>query len=511
MPASPATLPNQIETTLGAYLDILERAGVPVEAAGAPRELPITHVSCNSLDTVPGTLFICKGATFKVDYLRDARATGAVAYVAEAPFAGIDTPCIATPDVRRAMGHIADAAWDHPSGKIAICAFTGTKGKTTSSYCLHAVLDARARRTGEPRCPLFSTIVLDDGITAAPSALTTPEPLDLERHLAYAASTGASALVMEASSQALKYGRMIGVELAVGAFTNISPDHVSPIEHPTFEDYFASKLRIFEHARTAVVNLDMRPELLGQVLGAAGRCERILTFSRRDAAADVTARDIRHEAGGIAFTLATPAGTEPARLSLMGTYNVENALAATACALAIGATLDDVLEGLAQVSVPGRMEVAYADDSLAVIVDYAHNGGSLEALLTDIRAAYPERELTCVFGATGTKGVERRFGMGKVAGTLADRIVATTDDPGTEDAGGICTAIIDSATAAGATDTTCILDREEAIAHAIDHAHRPAVVVLAGKGHEQFMIRAEGRVPYEGDAAVVRRIMRTRG
>ena len=503
---------RELSCRLSAYGALMEQTGVLVAQRLGADPL-ICHVSCDSRDVVPGTLFICKGAAFKPAYLADALAAGAVAYVAESPFPGIDAPMLEVSDIRHAMGVLADRTWDHPSGRIRICALTGTRGKTTTAFCLRAILNARAARRGAPRCPLFSTIMLDDGLTSAPAKLTTPEPLDLQRHLACAVASGADTLVMEASSQALKYGRMEGVEVAVGAFLNISEDHISPIEHPTFEDYLTSKLRLFEHARHAVVNLDMDPAYLPRVREAACSCARTVTFSTRDARADVFASHIRHEEGGLAFDLHLAEQTVPVRLSLLGTYNVGNALAAVACAHILGASTEDISRGLAEVSVPGRMEVPYASDDLSVIVDYAHNGGSLEALLRDVRAAYPGRQLTCVFGATGTKGVERRFGMGAAAGALADRVIATEDDAGMEDPAQICAQIEgaarDSAREAGRADIVIdtVLDREEAIRHALFDATRPAVVVLAGKGHERFMIRGDRREPYEGDAAVVERLM----
>ena len=158
------------------------------------------------------------------------------------------------------------------------------------------------------------------------------------------------------------------------------------------------------------------------------------------------------------------------------------------------------------------MEIPFADEDLTVIVDYAHNGGSLDALLGDVRAAYPGRTITCLFGATGTKGVERRFGMGEAAGRLADRVIITEDDPGQEDPARICAQIADAVASAARScgrvvPARTILDRTEAIAHALETAPRPGVLVLAGKGHEQFIIRGTAHEPYIGDAATVRRIM----
>lgn len=549
-----ATPAAQITATLGTYLDLLERNGITVtlipaaaasagadhartapsadetrrapepaaaatadaQAAAAAdsaalRALPVSHVTCNSRDAVPGTLFICKGAAFKPSYLEDAVAAGAVAYLAAQPYPGIAAPCAQVDDVRLAMGLLADAAYDHPSGKLDICAFTGTKGKTTCAYYLRGILDAAARAAGRTaRTPIFSTIELDDGIEAGPSKLTTPEPLDLQRHLANAVAAGADRLVMEASSQALKYGRVTATRFAVGAFINIGNDHISPIEHPTFEDYLAAKLRIFDHAETAVVNLEANDEHIDKILAAArAACPRVVTYALADPAADVALLAARPAPNRPDATLAqvrTPAFTAEVLVPSVAEFNLSNALAAIACAYALGVDEQSITAGLADVYVPGRMQtVPTGNPDVAAIVDYAHNGDELETLLATVRRHYPGREVVAVFGATGVKGVERRVGMGVAAGKLADRIVATEDDAGTEDVASICATIVENVRAQGNGNVKVVLDRTEAIRTALAETQGPAVIVVAGKGHEKRMLRAEGPVPYEGDAAVLTR------
>lgn len=558
----PAQTIQQITTTLGHYAHLLAEKNLldsflpgstmqetpltntahsPFSDSAAPTstadqnpaaELPISYVSCDSRDIEPHTLFICKGAAFKAAYLAQAQEAGAVAYVAEAPFEDPDTPdsvralpCLVVNNIRGALGVLADAAWDHPSGKLNIVAFTGTKGKTTSAWCLRSILDERARRLGLPRTPLFSSVLLDDGVTAGPATLTTPEPLDLERHLANAVSTGADTLVMEASSQALKYGRMIGVDLGVAAFTNISEDHISPIEHPTFEDYFSSKLLIFKQARTAIINLDIQPDLLARINDACQTCQNVITFAMNNPEADVRATNVVHQRGSLSFTLtisnaalsdgsieSSQEGSVelPVVLSMPGDYNVENALGAVACALTLGATAEDIKAGLSHVQVPGRMQNICSTPELVVLVDFAHNGRSMEVLLETVHQAYPNYTVTVVFGATGTKGTDRRYGMGKAAGKDADHIVITTDDPGMEDPADIAAAIDQSARQAAQETNRAplietILDRTEAIEHALSNAvqaETPEVVILTGKGTEDYMILGTRHVPYRGDIAI---------
>ncbi len=491
------------------FVDVVAMEGVltGLDCGAGDDMLRIERVACDSREVVPGTLFICKGAAFKEEYLASAIEAGAVAYVSERAYPAAKVPSIIVSDIRAAMAALADSAYSHPSAKLSICAFTGTKGKTTSAFYLKGILDARAEREGRSRTPIISTILTDDGTGECPAHLTTPEPLELEQNIANAVVNGAHDLVMEASSQALKYGRVAHVEFAVGAFTNISEDHISPIEHPDFEDYFSSKLRIFEQSRAAVVNLDM--DFCDRVLKAAEASEKLITYALENPAADVYLSGIACAGGRLSATLHTPDFTCELSLPTAARFNASNALGAICCALAVGATQDDIVRGLAYVSVPGRMEVirTAASDELVGIVDYAHNGVSLEALLTSVREGYPGRELTVVFGSTGVKGLDRREDMGKVAGRLADRIFITEDDAGTEDVASICNTIAHFVEGEGNHSYTIELDRERAIERAIESTARPGVVVVAGKGHERRQLRPEGPVPYAGDAAIVRRAL----
>ena len=501
---------SQRTRLLGDYLKILRAHDVladEVPPTALPADLPIHWVSCDSHDVKPATLFVCKGASFKRDYLLDAMAAGAVAYVSVEDY-GVDIPRIAVRDIRRTLGLLADAAWDHPSGRLKVCAFTGTKGKTTSVYYLRSILAARARRIGALPPAYITGIDYDDGAEQGASVLTTPEAFELERHLANAVAADRDVFVMEASSQALKIHRTLGVEFAVGAFTNFGEDHISPIEHPTIEDYLASKLMLFRSCRTAVVNLDM--QVAPQVLEAARACERVLTYSLEDAAADVFVEQWTRAEGGIAFTVRTPRFTCEATLPTPARFNLANALGAIACAEALGADPQDVIEGLAHVRVSGRMEIYPSKSGRIVgVVDYAHNGMSLEALLSELRASYPGRELVVVFGATGGKGVDRRDTMGEAAGKLADRIIITEDDPGPEDPAVICDAIARAVSAQGNENWQIELDRSRAIELAVRAPQGPAVVVVTGKGNDAYMLRHGVHEPYEPDGIQLERLLAT--
>ncbi len=493
---------------LGDYWQLLLTHNlIPAPAAltaDLSRAVPL--VSCDSRAVIPGTLFICKGAAFHSGYLREAADRGAVAYVSEILYPDVpQLPCILVSDIRRAMALLADRAWSHPSGAIPITGITGTKGKTTVAYFLKSILDCWRQRRGEGPTAILSTIVTDDGLERRSAKLTTPEPLDLQRHLWNAVNADAGFVTMEVSSQALKYHRVTGVEFSTAVFLNIGEDHISPMEHPDFEDYFSSKLMLFRQAGRACVNLDC--DFSDRVLAAAQTCPEVITFSRTDPAAQIFADQIFSRPGSISFRVRTPRYTREMVMPMSGIFNVDNALAAIAVAEGYGVDAESVIEGLGRASVPGRMETyASADGAIAVIVDYAHNGMSLEALLSSARAEYPDRQLTVLFGCTGGKGLDRREGMGSAAGRWADRIFLTEDDPGREDVTDICDDIGRYIVPHGRGWTT-IPNREKAIAAAILEADRPAVVLLAGKGSEQTQKRKNGPEPCAPDGMLARKVL----
>ena len=466
-------------------------ARVFAEQAG----LPLLDLTYDSRAVTPGALFVCKGAAFREEYLASAVARGAAAYLAQVPHA-CGVPGLVVRDVRRAMALLACAFFGNPSHMLPIVGVTGTKGKTTTTFYLDAVLRARHAAPSA----LVGGVVVDDGHTRHPSHNTTPEAIELQRILAAARDNGCDAVAMEVSSQALKYDRTLGTRFAAGVFTNIGEDHISPIEHPTFEDYFASKLRIFDQSDCAVVNLetDHAPE----VLTAARRCSRLVRYSC-GAASEAEVRLLARERVGEGcwrLRVATPRGEIAFPFHALGAFNVSNALAAVAAAEALGVDLGAVSRGLEHVRVPGRMECYDSPDGSVVgIVDYAHNGMSMEALLACAREEFPDREVTVVFGATGERGTHRRAGLGAAAGRLADRVILTEDDPGSVPVTDIC-AEVGAAVRAQGGSYEVVEDRACAVHEAVAKARRPAVVLLAGKGCETAIQRAEGVVPCKPDA-----------
>ena len=286
--------PKPIQT----YLTCLENRGLlaaPVPA-DLDRSAPVALVSYDSRAVVPGTLFLCKGAHFRPEFLEAAREQGAFAYVSETPYPQASLPCIQVTDMRQAIAPLADLFYDHPSGKLKVIGLTGTKGKSSTAYYLKYILDEYMAQQGKPDSGIISSIDTYDGGERFESHLTTPEPLELQRHFANALDHGLEYLTMEVSSQALKYHRTLCTDFAAACFLNIGQDHISPIEHPDFEDYFASKLRIFQQGAVNCVNLDC--DHADRVLEAAKAAGKpVFTFSRKNQEADVYAAQVRKRGG----------------------------------------------------------------------------------------------------------------------------------------------------------------------------------------------------------------------
>lgn len=493
---------------LGDYYQLLRKNGLIAadEPLAANPTRPVKLVSCDSQNVTEGTLFIVKGAHFKPEYLQDAVSKGAFVYLSETPYPQAQAPCIRVKSVRLAMALFADLYYNHPSGKLGVIGVTGTKGKSSTTYYLKYILDEYLAAKGRPGSGVVSSIDTYDGAERFESHLTTPEPLDLERHFANAAQAGMEYLTMELSSQALKYDRVVNVEFAAAVFLNISADHISPVEHPDFEDYFASKLRIFPQAAAACVNLDC--DRADRVLEAAkAGSPRVITFSQKDPSATVYGSNIRKSGNDILFRVKTPRFLREFRLTMPGLFNVENALAAIAVCEALGIPEQHIYVGLMKARVPGRMEIyTNADDRVIAIVDYAHNRLSFEKLFQSVREEYPGRRIVTVFGCPGKKALDRRRDLGEISGRYSDLVVLTEEDAGEEPVEDICREIAKWVEAEGC-EYSIRPDRGEAIEQAIESCEVPSVILITGKGAETRQKRGIEYIEVPSDVAYTQKFL----
>jgi UDP-N-acetylmuramoyl-L-alanyl-D-glutamate--2,6-diaminopimelate ligase len=488
--------------------DASPQPGAHVEASSgtAPQADPeISGLAYDSRRVKPGDLFFCVSG-FQSDghrFAADALAAGAVALVVEHPL-GLGVPEIEVDSVRAAMGPLAARFYGEPTSRLRVVGVTGTNGKTTTAYLVRALIEA-----GGERCGLLGTVKSVVGGLERDAGRTTPEAIDLQADFRSMLDNGESACAMEVSSHALALGRTAGVRFAAAVFTNLTQDHLD--FHPTMEDYFLAKRRLFTDASpgVSVVNVG---DPYGRRL--AEELKDVVAFAV-DEDADYCAHEVRCDFSGSHFRLRTPVGERELSLPLPGRFNVANALGALAAVHSLGGDLDMLAATLERgVHVPGRFESIDEGQDFAVIVDYAHTPDSLENVLATARElAQPCRgRVFCVFGAGGDRDQAKRPLMGQAAARLADVAIVTSDNPRSEDPQTIVEQVLAGARRAKRAEgeLQSEVDRRAAIETAVARARSGDVVVIAGKGHEQGQEFAEGqKIPFD-DATVAREALRAR-
>jgi UDP-N-acetylmuramoyl-L-alanyl-D-glutamate--2,6-diaminopimelate ligase len=478
-------------------------------ASGAPSGVAVTGITLRAQQLVPGDLFaalpsLTPGRPHGVDFAAVALAAGAAAVLTDPvgarhpSLAGGVVPVLIHPDPRSVLGALSAQIYGLPSTRLAVLGITGTSGKTTTSYLLEAGLRAAGARTG-----LLGTVQARIGDQSLPTAFTTPEAPDLQALLALMVERGVTHLSMEVSSHALALGRVADTAFAVGAFTNLSQDHLD--FHADLEDYFAAKALLFDgRAAAEVVCID----------DAWGR--RLVTDRTRTVALDGSSGAATWH--GADFTVA-PAGSQAFRavgpdgfsqsgvVRLPGRFNVTNALLALAVADAAGADPRLVLRGIAVAEVPGRMQRVDVGQDFLAVVDYAHKPAAVAALLDAVRAQVPGR-LLVVLGCGGDRDTGKRPLMGAEAAGRADLLVVTDDNPRSEDPAVIRAAMLAGARV-GPAEVVEIAGRAAAIDYAVARAGTGDAVVVAGKGHETGQ-QALGVTQPFSDAEVLARALADR-
>ena len=440
----------------------------------------IQEVVADSRKAKEGSLFICiRGAV--VDghtFAKNVAAQGTKVIVAEeAVEVPEDVTVILVKDTRYAMALIAAAYYGYPGEQLKVIGITGTKGKTTTTYMVKSILENAGYKVG-----LIGTIETIIGDTVIPSANTTPESLLVQKYFRQMLDAGCDCAVMEVSSQGLMLHRTAGFTFEVGIFTNIEPDHIGPNEHTSFEHYMECKKMLLRQCKVGIVNRD--DEHFEQII--EGHTCKLETYGFSEEA-DLRAVNPRMITGkgtlGVAYQLEGLLNF-PVEISLPGKFSVYNSLTAIAICRHFNVSEENMKLALQAAHVKGRIEMVKVSDEFTLMIDYAHNAMSLESLLTTLKAYNPNR-LDCLFGCGGNRSRDRRFEMGEVSGKLADLTIITSDNPRNEEPQAI---IDDIKTGIGKTDGAYveIIDRKEAIAYAIHHGQPGDIVVLAGKGHEDY-------------------------
>ena len=445
------------------------------------------HLAYDSRDVTPSSLFFAKGAAFKREFLENAVKTGLSFYISEKDYQ-VGIPAIIVSDIKQAMSLVAQAFYQYPQDKLKLLAFTGTKGKTTAAYFAYNIL----KQSHKPAMLSTMNTTLD-GKTFFKSTLTTPESLDLFRMMSEAVDNGMTHLIMEVSSQAYLTKRVYGLTFDVGAFLNISPDHIGPIEHPTFEDYFYHKRLLLENSRAVIVNSGMDHfEFVAEEVA-----DKDHDFYGKD-----SENTVQHSSGFSFKAKGKLAGDYD--IQLIGDFNQDNAMAAGLACLRLGASLEDIKKGIAQTSVPGRMEILTQANGAKVFVDYAHNGDSLDKLL-QVVTDHQKGKIALILGAPGNKGESRRKDFGNVLNTYPEvDVILSADDPNKEDPLTICQEIASHIN----REVRIIVDREEAIKTAMSETTGSKdVLVIAGKGADAFQIVNGKHTDYAGDIEVAKKYL----
>lgn len=457
---------------------LLERLNYQIIKGTIERE--VTDLVYDSRKVTEGCMFVCiKGAAYDShDHVEEIAAKGAGVIVAERE---VPVPehvtLILVENTRYALALLSAAWFDYPAEKMKVIGITGTKGKTTTTFMVKGILEHAGYKVG-----LIGTIETIIGDTHIPADNTTPESYLIQKYFSRMVEAGCEVCVMEVSSQGLMMHRTAGIPFEIGIFTNLASDHIGPNEHASFEEYAACKGMLFRQCRIGIGNID--DEHFDLVLGGHTCTLETIGFSEK---ADYRASDMeligRPGYLGVKYHVSGKLSMD-VEIDVPGRFSVYNSLVAIAVCEHFKVSEADLKEALKVVKTKGRIEMIKVSNDFILMIDYAHNAMSLQSLLETLREYHPER-LVCVFGCGGNRSKLRRYEMGEVSGRLADLTVITSDNPRFEEPQAI---IDDIKTGMAKTDGKYveISDRKEAIRYVIEHGQEGDVIVLAGKGHEDY-------------------------
>ena len=464
-------------------------------------DVEISGLCVDSRKAAPGALFFCTPGLHMDahDFAPQAVSKGAVALIVERRLP-LDVPQVKVEDVRTAISYVAAEFFGNPADKLMMLGITGTKGKTTTSFLVKAIMDAAGVKTG-----LIGTVCSMIGEETIPNRLTTPDPIETQTLLRRMVDAGMECVIMEVSAHALDMHRLAGMKFKVGAFSNFSQDHLDYFAD--MDTYFAAKMKLFAPGVCENIVYNVDDERVNNGVRALGR--KAMRIGIRESS-DVYANDIEIGERGCSFLMTWHKRFRTTiSLHLAGIFNVYNALMAAGICICAGAGPESIRQGLESVyAVPGRIELLDTGTPYRVILDYAHSPDSLENVLKAVRDTARGR-MIALFGCGGDRDRAKRPLMGEIAGELADFCILTSDNPRNEDP----MQILD-ASEAGIKPTGCeyvvIENRREAIRFALNHAGAGDVVVLAGKGHETYQDIKGVKHPFD-EKVVVRELLEEMG
>lgn len=445
-------------------------------------------------------VFVCiKGAGFDAhDFVEDVCEKGAAALIVSEDVKVPDSvTVIRTADTRLALACMSAAYFGNPAEKLVTIGITGTKGKTTTSYMVHSILEKVGIRTG-----LIGTIETIIGEKCTPAVNTTPESYVLQETMAEMVEAGCKCVVMEVSSQGLMMHRTSGFVFDYGIFTNMEPDHIGPNEHKDMDDYIRCKSLLFRQCRTGIINMDA--DYVKEVL--EGHTCEIETFGINgdyDYTADNVSLLVKPGYLGVLYTLKGKFEM-PVEVRVPGFFSVYNSLCAVAICSHFTDDAEKIREALKETRVKGRAEILMISDRFTLMIDYAHNAMSLESLLTSLKEYHPERLVT-LFGCGGNRSKDRRFEMGEVSSRLSDFTIVTSDNPRFEEPMDIIEDIVTGVKRAPG-EYVVVPDRKDAIRYALLNARDRDVIILAGKGHEDYQEIKGVKYPMD-ERVIIRELM----